>query len=379
MEKIKNAIKTGRQIGRMLIAEEKPDSPEIEKWREENSEADALLDDIATPEGLGRRLTGFRSRDGRDGYRTFRDNIARRRRRRILRVGAVAAAAACIVAAGIFVAWRLGDGAELNLQPGSAYAYLVGGDGQTIDLGAPLSIDSGNTRIVNDPSGSIRYETDGAEAAEEVANILVVPRRGEYSITLSDGTEVWLNSESRLSYPVAFTGSVRRVVLEGEAYFEVAHGSRPFIVSVAGMEVEVLGTSFNVMSYATDDIRQVTLAEGSVRVRAGDGEAILAPGQQASFDRNDSSLRVDDVNAELYTAWKNGEFIFNNEDLETVLNKLSRWFDVEFDIRSDAIRSLVFTGSLKRYTTLNEICDILSRSNSVDFIFADNKVVVREK
>lgn len=376
MKKINEAIETGRHIGRLLATDEPLDSPVIEKWRDENAEANAMLDSFAESGGMQRKLAAYRSRDSMAGYRRFRNNVSKRRR--TLRIGAVAAIALLIVAAGALLTLHLGDSHAVNTQPGSAYAYLIGGDGETIDLGSPLSIESGGVNILNNPQGTIRYEADATDVADAVYNTIVVPRRGEYQITLSDNTRVWLNSESRLSFQVAFTGTVRSVTLEGEAYFEVAHDNRPFVVSMEGMEVEVLGTSFNIMSYVDDDIQQVTLAEGSVRVRTGDDEKELAPGQQATFDRNDNTLHVGTVNAELYTAWKNGEFVFNNENLESVLSKLSRWFDVEFMIHSDAIRSLVFTGSLRRYTTLNEICDILSRSNSIKFVFTD-KIEVMEQ
>src|SRR5690606_13240443 len=153
-------------------------------------------------------------------------------------------------------------------------------------------------------------------------NTITTPRGGQYMVVLPDGTKVWLNAASSLRFPTAFTGKERRVELSGEAYFEVAKSGIPFLVNSAGQQIEVLGTHFNVMAYEDEASIKTTLLEGSVKVSNMKSQIshLLRPGQQSSLSR-DGSLKVTEVNTEEAAAWKNGYFIFANENIQSSMKK----------------------------------------------------------
>lgn len=205
-------------------------------------------------------------------------------------------------------------------------------DTERIDLATALTIEEEGITVKNIERKELSYLENIQESIAPVIHKLVTPKGSEYKLSLSDGTRVWLNTDSELSYPSSFDTVSRVVTLRGEAYFEVAKSSVPFIVRTERMDVRVLGTSFNVMSYSEEPEVQVTLEEGRVQVDAQDAHRILTPGQQAVFAKADSLLQVRNVNTEIYTGWRKGEFVFDNETFASVARKLSRWYDVEIVI-----------------------------------------------
>ncbi|MBK7288921.1 MAG: FecR domain-containing protein [Chitinophagaceae bacterium] len=179
--------------------------------------------------------------------------------------------------------------------------------------------------------GQLAYNTEGV-AGEVVYNTISTPRGGQYQLTLADGSKVWLNAASTLRFPATFSGTERKVELTGEGYFEVAkNAAMPFKVGLEnGVEVEVLGTHFNVMSYSDDEQIKTTLVEGKVKVLNGDNNVILSPNQQAQFTKGNKSLLVDkDADVNKAIAWKNGLFDFDNDNIVDILRQLSRWYDVQ--------------------------------------------------
>ena len=186
------------------------------------------------------------------------------------------------------------------------------------------------------------------------------------NLTLADGTQVWLNAETELKYPVAFADEVREVMLTGEAYFEVAKNvSRPFVVKAGQLDIKVLGTSFNVKAYPSET-QQATLVQGKVEVCAGNYSRKLQPGEQLNYSSEGPEIRNVDVKA--YTAWKDRRFVFNDDLLEEVIRKLGRWYDVEFILRDAEVREIRFTGNLPKYRNLDQVLNKLELTTHIRFV-----------
>lgn len=277
-----------------------------------------------------------------------------------------AAAAVILLGAAITVAISLNkqqriSGTELAQQgigadilPGTNKAVLTV-DNQQIDLSASQS------GIVVD--NKITY-TDGQKVADAGTILtLTTPHGGQYQLTLPDGTKAWLNAASSIRFPSAFKDGERRITVKGEVYLEVAKdGARPFLVDVGGKAaVEVLGTSFNINSYADEELIKTTLVEGSIRLSvAGRGSvsAILKPGQQAalSADGSANSIQVTDhTDLSNTLAWKNGLFSFSNTSIRTVMKQLERWYDIQVRYEGRPSDDITLTGKMYRNVNLSNV------------------------
>ena len=230
--------------------------------------------------------------------------------------------------------------------------------------------------------GVLEYDRDSVATGELVYNQLDVPPSGEYMIVLSDGTKVYLNSASSLYYPTVFTPGERKVKLAGEAYFVVAKGERPFIVETSLEEVKVFGTEFNVMAYEDEKELQTTLVKGSVGVLAKGMEAIgfqkIVPGEQFLLNRKTGKTEVVTVDVFPYVAWKDGLFVSQNDNLETILRKIARWFDVEIFYQNPELKQKRFFGIMKRQTRLQEVLDVIAKAGDVHFDVNGRVVLVRD-
>lgn len=271
-----------------------------------------------------------------------------------------------------------------EVSPGLNKARLILANGQEIDLSYTDSLrqidEDGGVRILNQ-AGEISYEKENVIPGSAIAyNTLDIPRGGEYSLILSDGTKVWLNAESVLKYPVAFSGEQRMVELSGEAYFQVtADENHPFIVRTKMADVKVYGTSFNVCAYPDDHCFHATLETGKISV-SRDGETyVLEPGEQATAVDTERSVHVGRVNVNAYCSWRNGNFIFEEESLESILNRLSRWYDVNVFYQNEALKGLHFTGDLGRYEDFGKVLSFLEMTMKVKFTVKGHTITVVEK
>jgi len=235
--------------------------------------------------------------------------------------------------------------------------------------------EQGNISIIKKEDGQIAYEGAASSAAISY-NTLSNPRGSKViSLTLSDGSKVWLNAASSLKYPTSFSGKERKVQITGEAYFEVAHNAAmPFKVDKEGMEVTVLGTHFNVNAYDDEPDMKVTLLQGRVKVTEGQNEVIITPGQQAIVTQA-LQLKIDDsADLDKVMAWKNGKFQFDSEDLETIMRQLSRWYDVDVEYNQKTDRH--FTGIISRNATVSEVLKMLQMTGVMHFEVEGRKVIV---
>ena len=272
------------------------------------------------------------------------------------------------------------NGTVAQIEHGSMKAQLVLANGKKVDLRPETSLqleEVGGTRILTSDN-RIKYsgkDSLAGQSAEVKYNTLIVPRGGEFSLELADGTRVWLNAESRLRYPVAFTGKERKVEMEGEVYFEVAKNKeKPFIVTVNGVDIRVLGTSFNVSAYQEEVV--TTLVEGKVQLKKGNEQVILSPNQQAIW--SDDEFRVKQVDARNYVLWKEGIFYFEDVDLETILDDMARWYNVNVFYMNPVLKEMKFSVEIRRYGDINEILRRIGQTKSVKFEIKDRTINVYE-
>jgi len=263
---------------------------------------------------------------------------------------------------------------------GSKKAVLILERGRKVNLEESTDSvfkETDGTLILKNAASELVYNNASSAKSKEIYNQIKIPRGGEYSLVLADGTKVWLNSESSLRYPVQFVGNMRKVELTGEAYFEVTHNlNKPFIIQSHDTEIKVLGTSFNVSSYDDDEYIATTLVEGSVEVSCLGNKELLKPGFQARVKRGGNRFKVEKVNADLYTSWKDGVFRFNNQSLEEICYQLSRWYNVEFFFTDHKYRELRFTGAAKKNKSLDFALGMIEKMADVHFAIKDDKIIV---
>jgi transmembrane sensor len=270
-----------------------------------------------------------------------------------------------------------------DVSPGINKAVLTLADGSKIildDAQNGLVTTQGNSKIIKIGS-KLCYEDSGIAAKKIVYNTIATPRAAQYQVELPDGSQVWLNAASSLRFPTAFTGGERRVEVTGEVYFEVATlplraGQKmPFIVTVNGAEVQVLGTHFNVMAYDDEEALKTTLLEGAVQFVSGNKSNLLQPGQQSQLTKDGTVKVVSHVDVNRVTAWKNGLFDFDNAGIETIMRQLSRWYDVEVIFKSRHNKDL-FMLEVPRSSKLSDVLKILELTGNIKFEIDGKKVIV---
>lgn len=261
--------------------------------------------------------------------------------------------------------------------PGGNRAVLTLADGDSIVLDSSRQgtlTKQGNTKIVRLNTATLAYNTGNEKSRETVYNTLTTPPGGQYQVILADGTSVWLNAASSIHFPAIFSGNERRVTLTGEAYFEVAKDAvRPFKITVKDMEVEVLGTHFNIMAYDDENSMNTTLLEGSVKVSRGSSNKLLAPGQESRIGRT-GDIKLMQADVEEVMAWKNGLFQFNAYNIEKVMKQISRWYDVEIVYEGD-IPTGHFSGLVSRQNDIVRLLKIM-QAGGVRCKIVGRKVIV---
>ncbi len=312
-------------------------------------------------------------------WQKVESRIGGRYRRLWLRI---AGSAAAVMLLGMGTYFLLSDRTNLkpaplvaeHIEPGSKKAVLVLGSNEKVELGS----DAADSLLQLDASakqeGNTLVYAHRLPAETEEYNRLITPRGGEYSVILADGTKVWLNAESELRYPVAFAAHERKVYLKGEAYFSVAkQEDQPFVVCVGETRVTVLGTEFNVRSYQ-DEALAATLVRGKVRVNNGEHHCCLLPGRQAVVKAG--GILVREVETILYTAWKEGYFIYREKTLEDILKELSRWYDFTYQYQKKELGEMTLTAKLRKFDRAEDIFNILRGTGRLDFVTQGKNVTV---
>lgn len=306
----------------------------------------------------------------------------------ILRRLAVAASILLIISIGLYITVRRNDISKPaivknsipNFKPGQSKAILTLSSGKKIvldDVSQGKLAAEGNS-IINKTNGKgiIYANSHSYHTSQLLVNTMTTPRGGEYQLTLSDGTKVWLNAASSITYPASFVGKYRDVSVSGEAYFEVAHDrSKPFRVKTSEQTVEVLGTHFNINGYHDENMVRTTLLEGSVSVLCNNIQKVLRPGEQASVEHG--NLNIKSIDTDEAVAWKNGYFQFVDADIQTIMRQLARWYDVDVEFVGATTKE-TFTGRISRHRNLNQVLKIIQESKSVHLSFKERRIMISQ-
>lgn len=363
---------------------------ELDAWVSASEENLLLFEDLTDENKVEESLRFLDQVNTEKALRRIKVKIGMRKKiGKTARLWYYGIAASVILAIGVFAFFTLTNRnagkdekkiivSQPDIAPGGNKAVLIMGDGSIISLTDAVNgllRNENGTAISKTATGELTYSTGNpAEGASTVYNTLSTPRGGQYKVVLPDGSKVWLNASSSLKYPTAFIGTDRVVELTGEGFFEVAKNkARPFKVRLPeASEVEVLGTSFNVMTYGDEASQQTTLIEGSVKMSNNNSEIILKPGEQGLVSTG-GKLHVNrSVNTHEITAWKDGNFDFRNASIETIMRQVQRWYDVDVVYRAKIQHE--FNADVSRNEPVSQLLRLLELTNRVHFKI-ENKII----
>lgn len=324
-----------------------------------------------------------RTADDRMGWEKTQQKIGILKRKQRSNIILATASAAAILLLMIFLYQtekfqRPIEVALVSAEPGKSRATLIMSDGSKFNLTDSTNStikDASGAEIIIDKGERIDYKNLLSSNDKPIINTLIIPRSGTFKVVLSDGTQVYINSESQLSYPIVFNGAKREVSLKGEAFFKVAEDKQhPFVVNCNGNYVTVTGTEFNVNSYDSDNTI-TTLVSGGVLLSNSSGSATLSPGLQGIM--NSSGISLFKVDPALYSSWINGIFVFDNMELGEMAKILSRWYNVDFEFSDSNLCNLTFTASFPRDENLSFIVKLIERISSARFEQSENTITVK--
>lgn len=314
------------------------------------------------------------------------------KRRRRFRMGMVATAAIVILMVSITVINKNSSSpSEMEIMVKSLDDKSVSDDVQLVlSSEQSIEISEENASISYSKAGeevkiggSTSYKQHSGQNSKLVYNTLIVPYGKRSDLTLSDGTKIWLNSGSKLIFPSAFKTNERSVFLEGEAIFEVAHNpEKPFLVNSKNHQIEVLGTVFNVSTYKNDDVITTVLESGSIKINYQDGRILktnesqlLRPNQKASFDKQSGEIKTYNVEIEPYFSWRDGIFIFKNDKLESIMKKISRYYNVEIEISNKDLANETFSGYLDVKDDIDNVMKTLKETSDFNYEFSKEQKI----
>lgn len=266
--------------------------------------------------------------------------------------------------------------------PGHRHAELTLADGSKIALDSSVVVKEEEGSLIKTASSPVLdYSSVTKERQEIVYNTISVPYGGEYRLILADGTEVWLNSGSSLKYPVVFRGEKREVILEGEAYFDVTKSAIPFIVKTFDLEIQVLGTSFNMSAYGNDDLVMTTLVEGRVKVvnNHDDQQYEIKPGHILTYSKRMDQMMLEVCDTDVYTSWIKGKFKFRDMRLEDIMKKLNRWYDCQVEFKEAQLKELRFSGAAEKDHPIEYVLEMIRAVTEVDFEIDKTTILVKSR
>lgn len=361
---------------------------QLDAWLEASPDHRAFYDRVSgfdRSEGISGLSEEARKRDLDRYVENLRQYKRKSSKRRLILLTRYAAVLLVMLSVGLYFRYAnrpqegiAGDDLALAVH-GKVQPILITGNGTRVNLaeqGELLREISGGS--VSSEKNGIVYTGTSAQNQKTEHHTLIIPRGGEYRVELADGSVVWLNSESEFSYPVNFSDTTREVILKGEAYFEVAKDAKPFKVRVNDVVVKVYGTRFNVNSYDPKMV-QTVLVEGKVGVRSllhPSKEQMIKPNEMAEVSTETGTCVVSTVDASAYIAWREGYFSFEGESLEQIMEKLSRWYDVEVTFANDDVRALRFSGRVERNEDFRGVLNLLGRTLLVKFNVEGNKITI---
>ena len=268
-----------------------------------------------------------------------------------------------------------------EILPAQGVAVLQLSDGREVALSSTTVIKEQEGVIIENDSSKVLNYTLTTVKSEPLYNTITVPAGGEFSVLLSDGSSVHLNSCSSLTYPVPFMGDVREVKLSGEAYFDVTKSDRPFIVKMEDIDVRVLGTSFNLSGYTTDQNVSVTLVSGKVAIRDHQlqRDFNVTPGMRFEYNRESQQVKMWEVDPELYISWMKGKFRFEDMRLEDIMVTLNRWYDCTITYSDNTLRDLRFTGAAEKDRPASYLLELIEMITEVKFQIDGKHILITRK
>ena len=343
----------------------------LEEWFQENDRNRVLYQKLSSTVELKHKYKQYENIDVAGAFRRNQRRLYQNVPNRVLKRILPYAAVVLLLFGGVFcfLMNRSGEVREevpVALSAGGKYAELILANGQKVDLHEGMEMKlrerSSNIQV---KGNVVYYEENKDSVTLGEYNMIRTPLGGEYSLTLADGTKVWLNAMSELRYPVAFGEGVREVELKGEAYFEVEKNEgKPFIVKTDEFNVRVLGTSFNISAYLDSPLAHTTLCSGHVRIndRTNPGKEVdILPGEQLLFHRDNREISVREVDTDVFVSWREGFFQFDNNTVEEVFTILQRWYNIQVFYANVEVRQELFTGKLPRFDNLQIIIDLIER------------------
>lgn len=359
----------------------------------EQKELDQLLDDQSLQDVykelsdrgyLKKQFMEYEKYSSQKAYREFKERRGHSGRIRIVRWVAVVAAV-WVLALGVTLWMTFGKKENVAPLPVASKIIPAGEKKATLTLadGTEVHVEEITAQVLQEKgmnieyrNGEIVYHKSEEKTTEVVYNKLEVPRGGECMIKLDDGTKVWVNAETKLKYPVAFVGDRREVVLDGEAFFDVAKNEKPFIVKTSFGDVRVLGTAFGISAYASESESYTTLVRGKVSVEREGGEpVVILPGEQVVTSK-DGKMIKQQVDVEEFVGWKDGIYVFKEKSLGEIMKTLERWYNISVDFQEKSLVDLPFTGNLKRYDDINVFFDALTRTGDMKYRVEGNQVIL---
>ena len=368
----------------------KEEQAELDSWREESEYNKKLFEQICSETVMREKLVQYKSANVQAAFDTFvkRREKLHYRQRWIGKLSRYAAIFIVPVLAVVFY-YSQRENIEITEEPQSKSGVvtvqrnlpvltLSNGKEMVLYNQELLLEEENGVRISVDEEGRMQYDRADSVGTEMVYNTLTTPSQCDFTFTLADGTKVWMNAKSSLRYPVAFQGKERVVYAEGEMYLEVARDEKhPFFVMLNGMKVEVLGTSFNVNSYADENYTEVTLVEGHVAAYVDDKSYDLLPSRQLRWDKESESVDIRTVNVNDYIAWKKGQYVFKGRSLEEVAKVLERWYDMEIIFENEKSKKTVYTGVINKEENFDAFVLLLRETSSLSRRMESNRLYIR--
>lgn len=368
----------------------------VEQWYEEYAAEDRdfyLDDDDRFKDAAERSLSVIREKMASSTLATKEESVVARENGRNIIFWRLAAAVAFVCLSTCLYLYtrpvtdlqplsKVQDPPLDDVPPGGNNAVLTLANGKRISLNQAqvgLLAEEGNTAVSKKGNGELTYHTGESleKNIEPQFNTLTTPEGGQYHVVLADGTKVWLNALSSLRFPTSFSGKTRNVELIGEAYFEIAKNrAMPFNVKMPnGAEVRVTGTHFNAMAYEDENNISAILVEGAIQMANQSNLAILKPGQQAVLHKQTGMIEVSTADKEAAMAWKNGYFLFNGENIRSIMRKLTRWYGVEV-LYEGPMGDKDFSGMVSRYKNVSEVLKMLELTGIIRFKIVGRRIYV---
>lgn len=358
---------------------------EIRQWREASDKNRLLFEQLTDEQSVRPSVEKMQQYDAEPAIGRWKTHIAIQKRQNKRRYYAFAASIALLLSIGII--WndnrqRFDAVMEADITPGRNKAHLILADGSVLSLDSlppGATTDKAGIQITKTANGKVScsyLQTNAGMYSTPTYNTISTPLGGEYQIVLPDGSNVWLNANSSLRFPSRFPEKKRVVELLGEAYFEIAaKANAPFVVSTTKQTIQVLGTKFNIRAYKEDKMIRTTLLEGSVQVHTASHKQLIQPGQEARTYFDDDNLEVVSGDVNEAVAWKNGYFIFNDENIVDIMTKVSRWYNVDV-VYEGNVKRKIFAGTFSKKKSLRKLLESFASTEQISYKIEGRRVTI---